>query len=474
MKDSSYLRGHRYFRDLNPGELDELAGFFSLFRGRAGAVLIPAGAPVEGLYLLEEGILKGEDGKGNDRVYTRGDTIGEDALFSPYAASGPVSVLEECRVLYLARSDYLLWKSRRPKGVKRLALPTGKDGPVKGAVLRESRIFWLAKTLPSLIFPPLFLARLLLRRRNGTFVEGDKLIFRYFRWKSLKNINLTIPLEQIQSVESGQKGLLSRLMKTGDLLVRVDGSEGHVLVKNIPRPREEQERILTLKRRAEETARAAKHRRIRRDIARWIRKEEGIELIEEGKSDNGAPKRKSSLFHRSLFVLLAQIWWLIILAGGCGGLYWGGKISSADWVQLPLAAVMILAGLILYRLVDWANDLFKVEGGYLLDVNRKPLGEERTSRQAELSAIQNVIAEQKGLWANLFDYGDIRIILSGSGQGLLWEGMKHPRRVQERILFERRAWLDGLEEKERLSQQEDLMLYCRFLSQELSEKNRSS
>ncbi|MDC7224785.1 MAG: hypothetical protein PQJ60_13650, partial [Spirochaetales bacterium] len=156
-----------------------------------------------------------------------------------------------------------------------------------------------------------------------------------------------------------------------------------------------------------------------------------------------------------------------------GGLFYWGTTVQADWLLLPLIALGAFLLLAVYQLVDWANDLYKVEGGMLLDLNRKPLGKSRSLRQAELTAIQNVIAEQKGLWANLFDFGDVKIIVPGSEEGILWEGLRSPGRVQERILRERRAWIDGKEEKERLAQQEDLMLYCRFISQELSEKNRS-
>ena len=253
-------------------------------------------------------------------------------------------------------------------------------------------------------------------------------------------------------METIQKGILSRLAKTGHLLIRVNGTEGHVLVKNIPRPRKEQDRILALKRRADEAARARKHRKIRRDIARWIQKEEGIRLVERGGEErNELPQ--SAAFGKSPFVLFRSLWWLLLLSGGCGVLYYWGGQSRADWILLPLLALGLLVLLILYRIVDWANDLYRVDGGLLLDVNRKPLGKEKTRRQAELSAIQNVMAEQKGLWANLFDFGDIRIVVPGSGGGILWEGMKNPVKVQERILRERRAWLDEAEEKERLAQQ---------------------
>ncbi|MDC7219297.1 MAG: cyclic nucleotide-binding domain-containing protein [Spirochaetales bacterium] len=473
MKDSSYLRGHRCFRDLKAAPGEELTALFSVFRGSPGACLIPQGSPVEGLYLIEKGLLKEKKPDGTEQLYSSGHIIGEGALFSPYAASSTFLLLEESRILYLDRSDFFLWRDRRPASLKRLNLPGQLKKAGTKEVLRENKLFWLAKTLPSALFPPLLLARIFLRRRNGVFIEGDRLELRYFRWKALKNTNLTIPLEQIQSVETLQKGLLSRIMKTGHLLVRVNGTEGHVLVKNIPSPHKEQDRILALKRRYIEAAQARKHSKIRRDIARWIQKEKGIDLLEKG----GASPQKSSLseavFGKSVFVLFKLIWWELILAAACGALFVWGRLNEADWTVLPLIALGALLLYMTYHGVDWANDLYRVKGGMLLDVNRKPLGKEKSQRQAELTAIQNVIAEQKGLWANLFDYGDVKIILPGSEGGILWEGIKSPGRVQERILRERKAWIEAQEEGERQSQQEDMMLYYRYISQELSEKNRS-
>jgi hypothetical protein len=481
VKDSSYLRGHRYFQNLKPAELDELSALFSVLDCRAGACLIPAGGPVEGLFLIESGLVKetvppGETSPVRENLYASGKILGLEALLSPYVSSSRADILEQSRILFLGRSDFLLWAGRRPRAYRRLAssLPGRlflKKGPVLSAsVLRENRLFWILKTIPTILFPPLLLMRLILRKRNGTFVEGDRLTCRYFRWKTLKNINLTIPLEQIQSVEVSQNGLMSRIMKTGNLMIRVNGAEGHVLVRNIPRPGAEQEKILRLKRRADETAQAAKHRRIRRDISRWLQKEEGIHLTEESAGSRSAVPQRV-VFRKSLWVLIARIWWLFPLAGGAVYLILRsltGEGRSLLWTFLGMTALLFL-----YEMVDWANDLYKVEGGFLLDLNKKPLGKERSSRQAELSVIQNVIAEQKGIWANLWDYGNLRIIIPGSGEGILWEGIRHPERAQSLILRERRAWMDSLSEKERQEQQKDLMLYCRILSQELSENNRS-
>jgi hypothetical protein len=473
LKDSSYLRGHRAFGNLKPADMEGLARLFSVLQCRPGACLIPQGSPVEGLYLVEKGMVRTKGPDKEEELFRCGDILNGESLFSPCAASGASFSVEESRILYLDRRDFLHWKESHPGAVKRLNLPGITTEELKPAILRENYLYWAVKSLPSLLFPPLLLARLFLRRKNGAFVEGQSLILRYFRWKSLKNTNLTIPLEQIQSVEVIQKGPLSRLCRTGHLLVRVNGTEGHALVKNIPRPIKEQERILLLKRRNQEAAQARKHREIRRDIARWIQKEEGVTLLEKGGRSEQGHQEQAVVFRKSLFVLFPLVWWQILLSAGCGALFYWGTTIQADWLFLPLIGWAVFLFLIIYQLADWANDLYKVEKGMLLDVNRKPLGKEKSQRQAELGVIQNVIAEQKGLWANLFDFGNIRIILPGSEGAVIWEGIKNPRRAQEQILLERRASMEIREEKERRSQQEDLMLYCRFISQELSEKDRS-
>jgi hypothetical protein len=96
-----------------------------------------------------------------------------------------------------------------------------------------------------------------------------------------------------------------------------------------------------------------------------------------------------------------------------------------------------------------------------------------TRKQAELDSIQNVIAEQKGFWANIFDYGDVRVIVPGSGAEIILAGVKKPRLVQERLLLERKKWKDQLLEKESLAGQEDMKLYLSYASQELLKKSRS-
>lgn len=475
MKDSSYLRGHRAFNRLKPKELEELAAEFSRLGCPGETSLISPGVPLEGIYLIEEGLCR--EGEGEEaRYYSRGDILFGDVLMAPRKADKGVVAREACRLFYLGRERFNRWRYRFPRAVAKLDIPGfrpqgHRHSPLARSVLREKRLFWLVKSIPYLILFPLLPFRIMFRRRNGTFVEGTRLVCRTFRLKKFRNINLTIPLEQIQTVEIVQKGLFHRIMKTGDLLVRVNGPRGSVLIKNIGDPGREQERIMSLKRTAGELAASREEDRVKGEIAQWLGRESGIVLLEEARPLDAGDGAGRAVFGKSPLVLLRRGWWQLLLTLGSASLLLAG--AGGRWpVFLPFLAFGASLCLFLYVLIDWLNDTYRIEEGYLLDENREPLGRKRVKKQVELVSIQNVITIQKGIGPNLFDYGTVEVIVPGRGDPLSLEGVKRPGRVQDRILEERDRWREKTLRREGEARREELKLYVSRITQELSEKGR--
>jgi uncharacterized membrane protein YdbT with pleckstrin-like domain len=125
------------------------------------------------------------------------------------------------------------------------------------------------------------------------------------------------------------------------------------------------------------------------------------------------------LFLLFLYTILAVI--LVqsgILAGTC----------------FPSLLVLGYIGLFLwliYRYVDWNNDIYQLTPDQILDIERRPLGEER-KKSAPLDSILSLEHTREGVIRLIFNYGDV-IINVGQTQFLFY-GVKNPDEVQQDIV----------------------------------------
>jgi hypothetical protein len=151
---------------------------------------------------------------------------------------------------------------------------------------------------------------------------------------------------------------------------------------------------------------------------------------------------------RRVAVLLAKI----IFPGLLTGLFVTASVFLPDSrvvLRVPLLAGSVVPLLwLLWRFEDWRNDRFMVSGGYLLDLDRKPLGKSETRNQVELTAIQNIRTEQRGIFSFLFRYGNVIIVTAGGASDAVFESVARPWKVQE-ILFRLRE--DALAQQEEIS-----------------------
>jgi hypothetical protein len=145
-------------------------------------------------------------------------------------------------------------------------------------------------------------------------------------------------------------------------------------------------------------------------------------------------------YRKHWLVLLRKVWMpalLLLLAFAfMGYLIWLGL--SDPLVNLPagLLAVTFVVGYLAlfiwlgYQYLDWNNDIYQLTADQILDIERKPLGED-VRKSARLGDILTLEHERKGLIRLIFNYGDV--IVAVSTTKFIFKGVRFPDEVQEDI-----------------------------------------
>ena len=67
---------------------------------------------------------------------------------------------------------------------------------------------------------------------------------------------------------------------------------------------------------------------------------------------------------------------------------------------------------------DYHNDIYVLTDEKIVDIERKPLALSKVTEEFYLDRVQNVKAKQRGIWANVLDYGDVTIQTAAADRGV--------------------------------------------------------
>lgn len=147
-------------------------------------------------------------------------------------------------------------------------------------------------------------------------------------------------------------------------------------------------------------------------------------------------------------------------------------------LALPVALIPFILWLV-YVTLDWSNDKFEVTPEQIIDIDRKPFGNE--SRNAsQLENILSTFYERKGVMGYLFNFGTVYITVGGAK--LAFEDVMDPAAVQNDIDRRRTARKNQQEESkvaaERERMAEWLVTYHKsaeeFRSEEEKKRNQQN
>lgn len=274
----------------------------------------------------------------------------------------------------------------------------------------------------------------------------------------------TTPIDQIQSVEVEKPNLFSTLFDVGSVRVTTAAQHGSLSFDFLDDPIVVRDTISRLRQHVRELD-AGREQSILRDIL-------------EGHFQVGDPIQEvSSDGEEGLTAFAERLTLLQRLRQRYGGRFVQGNVITYRKHPLTLVAhVLFPAGLLLLDIAlvlfilfirpinlgifwlvpaalglgslgwlawiieDWRNEIFQVTPDYVIDIDRSPFGTGEVRKQAPLNNVQNVSADRPGLFATVFNFGNVYIETAGATADITFESVMRPNQVQQDI-FDRREQL---------------------------------
>jgi hypothetical protein len=172
-------------------------------------------------------------------------------------------------------------------------------------------------------------------------------------------------------------------------------------------------------------------------------------------------------YRKHIFVLFQQAWQPTL------GLFILILLMGIALVQIPKPIISIAPGLAsellfavwavlffsfilwwIYQYIDWSNDIFQVTPDQILDIDRKPFGNEER-RAAPLENILSTEAQREGFLEYLLNYGTVYINVGGATE-LRFSDVTDPATVQQDIDNRRLARINAKAETQAKAERERL------------------
>jgi len=154
-------------------------------------------------------------------------------------------------------------------------------------------------------------------------------------------------------------------------------------------------------------------------------------------------KGDSIVYHKHPIVLFGEVSGSIVgilLTIAMLGTRLAGYLDFINvWMFLGIAVVLLIIMInhVAYEYFDWKNDIYMVTASQIVDVQRKPFGDEQR-KAANLDAITNISYVRPGLIYQLLNYGTVTIN-AGPGGEMKFFDVYDPLAVQQDIYRRREA-----------------------------------
>lgn len=175
---------------------------------------------------------------------------------------------------------------------------------------------------------------------------------------------------------------------------------------------------------------------------------------------------RDTLFHNIAFIVLiaSPILWTLFL----------GSVPPL-WVFLGMMLGLVIDAMLwAYEYVDWSNDIYQVTAEQIIDISRKPFGDENR-KAAPLESILSTEYKRIGLPGLIFNFGTVFIMVGGAQFN--FENVADPPTVQQDIVrrqqvrTQKKKDAETAGERERLA--EWLAMYHRTVEEIERERNQS-
>ncbi|MGC9361090.1 MAG: PH domain-containing protein [Anaerolineae bacterium] len=352
---------------------------------------------------------------------------------------------------------------------------------------------WSLFVIPALLLYLVSMAWVYVDWHNDYLAVTNRRVAHQERIALLYESRDEIILDRIQNLQVS-RGLWGSTFGFGDITLETAARSGHLRFTAAPHPEtlhdlifEEQARFLAARR-------AAERRLIKRSLAAklapeaMLPEEEALvperalgEAEEPPETATEGPMRHwiarllgPGLTPRTIAAENAAIWrkhWLAALASAFvpGAMLivllaltatsLGKRLFPTPLTgQLGVTIGVLYAALLLWlvwKLLDWANDVYVVTSDRIIHIERRPLLFSEKRREASLSMIQHVSLRIPHMLANLLNYGDVLVETAGPGE-FAFRRVARPREVQREIFRRIEAHREEQRERDAARQRAEL------------------
>lgn len=503
------LKDMALFRELSEAELEQICGRMHDYLLPANQLLYGEGDRAENFYIVAGGTLLNQEIREGRRVgettLETGDAFGTRALLSARAREAAVSALQDTHLLYMTSRDFNWMLQQYPRvaaGLKHYSFGKQLKGEVDFDWLEEGETiyyvarkhigylwFRITRSIALAIFGMLAFLFAIWASAASQFywVGGGGLllfgavglgIWEVLDWRNdfyivtnlrvvwleqvlLRSSSRTeAPLANIQSVNVNSS-LMGRLLGFGDVIVRT--YTGTVKMPSVGDPMNTKHLIEDYASRTKKESRQAKHESIRQAVRETLGIAPGTGASVQGRpplqlvDSEGFSLFKTRTiegdtitYHKHWFSLVSSLSIPVIIfiaALMLPRVFSGLPDSGLGWL-VALAAVIGPLAIVLYRILDWQNDIYILTPDSLIDTEKKPLGSEIT-KSAPLANVLSLENHKVGILGLLLNYGVVRINVGDTA--LDFENVANPVQVQQDIF----ARMEALKVKQEEGQAED-------------------
>jgi hypothetical protein len=175
-------------------------------------------------------------------------------------------------------------------------------------------------------------------------------------------------------------------------------------------------------------------------------------------------------YRRHWYNLIARTWGIILLMILVVGLTaWLTANAMPPLVGCSLSglAELLLIGTLIYNVWDWANDIFQLTRTQIIDIDKKPLGEEK-KKTAPLDAPDMRIEHVRpNLIANILNFGNVLVYVGQTPFNL--EGVFNPDQVHQEVAARREALLYQKTQSTESRERERLLNYMTAFYKQMQE-----
>lgn len=313
--------------------------------------------------------------------------------------------------------------------------------------------------LGSILFPGLAVLYMYVEWRNDSVIVTNQRVIRI--WRTILTFDTKISEVGIHSVHEVNSEVPShdpfaRLFNYGTIELKTAGDAGNLQLDLIPDPDQFQQ-IIIQDRQNYEKRQAQQHRNtVRAELDHWLAGDTPDRINHpqadaKQKNPNMPPKPKDGNFgylrtriemtNGDIVYRKHVLFWLqktlipILLMGLSVLELLLSIITGIGILGVPVGIVLFLMGVVTYFWVDWdwRNDYYVVSDDTITLIHRRPFFLQSLRDQILMERVDNVVSESSGLFASIFNYGDVRVSLIGADEHKMFNKVSKPQSIQQEI-----------------------------------------